>query len=538
MAVPQKRSMQKWLERLESQLDLEALMQGCCKAFLEIAGADRCSIMVLDTDTEQLMVRWAEGSRVQSKGQHTRFRMGEGLCGTVARSQKAFCTFDTDKEPRFLPYQKAKKGFKPVKAICCLPLMVEGQTVGVVNLSSFSSSKRLAWAKQASTRRFLDRLARVIFEATLLHEAQALSKRWQRQMKATSETIAQVSHEVRTPLTLIKEGAQQLLDEFAGPLESGQKERVEIIKRQSNRMLSLVTELLDLSRVEAGRLVLDREPIDLKAIVGEVKTGYETLVAPRTLELNLQEIPLVYGDRNRLAQILENLLTNAVKFTPPTGTIRILLSPHGRSVELAVQDTGIGIAKRAQQRLFEKFFQPSTPVTFGGRGTGLGLAIVKEISQLHGGTVRVQSTPGKGTTFTVSLPSYSPAFALTEEFRVMREQAAREGGALAFQAFQFKGEKKLSFEPFKKVIRKHVSKADRILENPNGEGLLLLSVLQPEGFEAMKKRLAQVFRSEPGLSSEALVWGWALVPQEATSLPEATALTERRSQGESVHATH
>ena len=219
-----KGSIESWLRQLEKQLDLEPLMEGCCRALLDLTGAGRCSIMVLDSDTEQLVVRWAHGARVKlKKGGGLKFRMGEGLCGWVARSQKAFCSVDVSRESRFVPTGQQSPRFKPVKAICCLPLILEGRTVGVVNLSSFSPSPRFRWTESQSAKRFLDRLARVIGQTTHLREAEAVTQRLRRQAKATSETVAQVSHEIRTPLALINEASQQLLDGLVGKLTKEQK---------------------------------------------------------------------------------------------------------------------------------------------------------------------------------------------------------------------------------------------------------------------------------------------------------------------------
>ncbi len=519
----------RWLDQLEAHLDLEPLMEGCCRALLELTGADRCSIMVLDSDTDQLLVRWAHGSRVKSKGSGLKFRMGEGLCGWVARSQKAFCSLDPAREPRFMPGSKNSKSFRSVKALCCIPLIVEGRTIGVVNLSSFRPSRRFRWTQTATAKRFLDRLARVIAETTLMREAQSVSQRLRRQARATSETVSQVSHEVRTPLALISEASQQLLDGLAGPVNEDQEKLVRMVKSQSARMLKLVTELLDLSRIEAGRFSLQREPMDPAEVIREVRERYELLVAPRKLELELEAVPPVYGDRTRIAQIVENLLTNAVKFTPSEGRITIRLKPRGRCAELTVADNGIGIAPKEQRRLFEKFSQLKVPGQMNVRGTGLGLSIVKEIVQLHGGSVRVESQTGQGAAFTVSLPVYSVSFALTEEFRMMREQASREGRLLAVQLLQAKPGRRMEAAKLVALLKPLVSRQDKILENPSG-GVLILSVLEAEGLEAMRKRVrAALSAREEELVLSDLAWGWALVPREETELPDVLELARRRA---------
>ncbi len=520
----------RWTQRLNARLDLEPLMGEVCGVLLRLSGADRCSIMVLDTTTEELSVRWAQGVRVKPFGR-VKFKLGQGLCGWVARSQKPLFSFDVAKESRFLPAAGSRPQLKPIKAFCCLPLVAEGRTVGVVNLSTFKPETRLNnFVKQKFTKGFLGKLAQVMAQTTLLREAEATNERWRRIFKATVETVAQLSHEVRTPLALVMEGTQQLLDGLQGLLSGDQKTMVERIKAQAERMSRLANELLDLSRIEAGRMSLSRKPLALAELIQEVVHRYEPLIAPRKLRVELETVAPAYGDRLRLTQVAENLLTNAVKFTPPDGTITLTLKARGRSAELSVTDTGMGIAKREQRKLFEKFFQGGMPAGSNVRGIGLGLTIVKEIVQLHGGTVRVASEVGEGTTFTVSLPFYSPAFALTEEFRIMREQGAREGEILACQIFKGTDNRPVSWDKVLELFQRHVSREDRVLENPGG-GVAILSLSDAAGFEAMRHRLEGILRAHPEVIPVAQVRrGWALVPQEETDLSAVLRLAERRSQ--------
>ncbi len=535
-----RKELRSWLAQLDQQLDLEALMKGCCGMLIKLTGADRCSIMVLDSDTDHLIVRWAHGNRVQMKGSGMKFRVGEGLCGWVARSQKSFCSLDATKEVRFMPRAQQSgqpRNFKEVRGICCTPLVVDGRTVGVINFSSFDAKKtRFDWIRKDEVKLFIERLARVIYQAALLRESQAVSERFRRQAKATSETVAQVSHEVRTPLTLVTEASQQLIDELAGPLQPDQKKLVHIIQSQSQRMLKLVSELLDISRIEAGRMALYREPMSMADAIRDVADRYQMLVSPRKLILEIGLVPLVYGDKTRLAQIVENLLGNAVKFTPPEGSITIGLREKGKTAEISVQDTGAGIPHKQLKLLFQRFSKLKVAAGINVRGTGLGLMIVKEVAQMHGGAVRVDSEPGKGTRFSVTLPLYSSTLALSEEFRVMREQSSREGRDLAIQLLRLKKDPKATLNEIREMLVKHVSREDRILENPDG-GLVILSVVDPEGFAAMRKRIDQVFAANlPAVNSRDLGWGWALVPKEGTTLTMVLPIAERRAQEEKLEA--
>lgn len=534
MKTAGKRVLEQWLGRLEQQLDLEQLMLGCCHALAELSKVDRCSIMVLDADADELVVRWASGARVKRKAGAMRFRMGEGLCGWVAQSRKAHLSLDAGTEPHFIPYRQPPRRFRPVRAISCLPLVAKGRTVGVVNLSSFSSvqSHSLLWFRGREGKRFLDRLAHVIWQSVLLRESEAVAARWRKQAKAASDTVSHLSHEVRTPLALVSEAAEQLLEGFSGSLSPEAVRRVQMIRTQARRMLQLVSELLDLSRIEVGRLPMRRERMDLQTLIREVTGRYEELISPRRLKLELEATAPIYGDPSRLAQVMENLLNNAVKFTPPQGAITVRLGTRGQAAEMAVADTGIGIPKTEQRRLFERFSQVTVPMEEGKRGTGLGLAIVKEIVNLHGGTVRISSEQGKGATFIVSIPLYSPMLALTDEFRLMREEASRQGQTLAVQLVQPRPGAAVSLEKVAALLIRHVSRQDRVLENP-GAGLVILSVMDPEVLPVVKRRLLEVLKESPETAApDTLQWGWALVPQEAATFQAVTDLLGRRARGE------
>jgi two-component sensor histidine kinase len=315
-------------------------------------------------------------------------------------------------------------------------------------------------------------------------------------------------------------------------MQPDQKKLVQVIQAQAQRMLKLVSELLDISRIEAGRMALYREPMSMADAIRDVAERYQMLVAPRKLILEIGTVPLIYGDKTRLAQIVENLVGNAVKFTPPDGSIMIGLREKGKYAEIYVQDTGMGIPPKQLKLLFQRFSKLKVAAGINVRGTGLGLMIVKEVAQMHGGSVRVDSEPGKGTRFSVTLPFYSSSLALAEEFRVMREQSSHEGRDLAIQLLRLKKDSKAPLTELRDILIKRVSREDRILENPNG-GLVMLSVVDPEGFAAMRKRIEQVFaENSDSVNARDLRWGWALVPREGTTLTMVLPIAERRAQGE------
>lgn len=223
-----------------------------------------------------------------------------------------------------------------------------------------------------------------------------------------SEFLANVSHELRTPLNAVIGFSEALQAELFGALNAKQREYVEDIHGSGLHLLALINDLLDLSKVEAGRMELDSAPFDVPALVDAACS----LVRPRAqqagVRLAVEVAPGVgtwAGDERRVRQILLNLLSNAIKFTRAGGAVTVRAAQTAQMLTLAVQDTGIGIAPEDFALLFEPFRQVRDAQAQRQEGTGLGLALTRRLVELHGGTIEVQSEVGAGSTFTVRLPT-------------------------------------------------------------------------------------------------------------------------------------
>jgi signal transduction histidine kinase len=220
-----------------------------------------------------------------------------------------------------------------------------------------------------------------------------------------SEFLANASHELRTPLNAIIGFSGFLRRRMFGELNAKQAEYVEDIYSSGNHLLSLINDLLDLAKVEAGRIELDVKPFDLPSAV----VSAATLVKERAnnhgirVELSVDErLGTFSGDERKLKQIMVNLLSNAVKFTPDGGRIGVDAQPIAGGARISVSDTGVGIRPEDQQAIFEEFRQVGD-AAHKREGTGLGLTLTKRLVELHGGTIRVESEAGKGSTFTFDL---------------------------------------------------------------------------------------------------------------------------------------
>jgi signal transduction histidine kinase len=219
------------------------------------------------------------------------------------------------------------------------------------------------------------------------------------------ELVATVSHELRTPLTSIL-GYLELILEDGDELSEEHRNFVEVIDRNARRLLGLVGDLLFIARIDAGGLQLEVDVVDLEGLARECVEAQRPRAeqAGLSLELTSEEVAPMHGDRARLGQLLDNLVSNAIKFTPTGGRVDVRLCQADGTALLEVADTGIGIPDDEQGRLFERFFRSSTATESAIQGTGLGLAISKAIAEAHGGTISAESQEGVGTTFRVELP--------------------------------------------------------------------------------------------------------------------------------------
>lgn len=222
-----------------------------------------------------------------------------------------------------------------------------------------------------------------------------------------TEFVSLVSHELRTPLTSIKGYIDLLMAGEVGPLTADQLEFLGIAKSNADRLVILINDLLDISRIEAGKMELRREPLALGPLLQHLVASFRPQVAARQQSLSLElppDLPLVAGDADRLTQVFGNLLSNATKYTPQGGATRISVSATPNTVLVEVTDTGIGMSPEELEQLFTKFYRSGHSLVREAGGTGLGLTITRSLVELHGGQLQVSSLPGHGSTFSVRLP--------------------------------------------------------------------------------------------------------------------------------------
>jgi len=262
------------------------------------------------------------------------------------------------------------------------------------------ASERVIRSYSAPVR---DEAGRVLGTVTVLRDA----TRDQELDRLKSEFLTVVSHELQTPLTAIKGALELVLDDDTGQLSRVQRRFLDTIERNSTRLIGLVGDLLDLSRLEAGRIELETQPLDTPVLVNGAVAAVSNLFEQRGMNVHVdvpETVPPIQGDRRRVEQILTNLLANAAKYTPAGGSVEVAARSENGHVSLSVADTGPGVPESEREIVFDKFYRGRDAQSRGESGSGLGLAIVKSLVELHGGSIRVEESQPRGARFVVELP--------------------------------------------------------------------------------------------------------------------------------------
>jgi signal transduction histidine kinase len=290
-------------------------------------------------------------------------------------------------------------------AAAVLPLSGGSTPFGTLSIR-FSSSHHF----DPDERGFLVALARqcgqALERARLLAAERTARTEAEDANRAKMEFLATMSHELRTPLNAIGGYAELLEMGIRGPVTEGQRHDLRRIQSSQQQLLSLINDVLNFAKLEAGKVEVNPKPIDVRETVMAIEPLLAPQLAAKNLSFNSQPpvVPMIaLADDDKLRQVLLNLLSNAVKFTPEGGEIALLAEHDAKQVRIVVRDTGIGIADQYLDRIFDPFVQLERRLTNVVAGTGLGLAISRDLARAMGGDITVASEPGRGSAFTVTL---------------------------------------------------------------------------------------------------------------------------------------
>jgi len=294
-------------------------------------------------------------------------------------------------------------------------LLREGTPIGVIMIRRMEvrpfSDRQIALLET-----FADQAVIAIENVRLFQEIQdknrqleVANERLKELDRLKSDFVSNVSHELRTPLTAIKGAVDLILREVPGPLNEKQNHYLSRVRSNTQHLAGLINDLLDLSKIESGKLEFTPTRVSLGGLVHEVVETLRPVAAEKIVALDVM-IPepsiLVWADRDKITQVLTNLIGNAIKFTPPHGRVMVSSACNDKDwVRVSVSDTGPGIPANERERIFDKFYQVAQNGGPKPKGTGLGLAISKTLVELHGGKIWVESEPGRGSTFYFTLPA-------------------------------------------------------------------------------------------------------------------------------------
>jgi signal transduction histidine kinase len=313
---------------------------------------------------------------------------------------------DTD-EPGVPAFTKRAADAGGFRSVVFVPLVREDEGTGVIILTNPQPGFKLTDKELALVQTFADQAVIAIENVRLFHEIQEKNLQLEIAGKHKSEFLANMSHELRTPLNAIIGFSEVLLEKMFGEMNEKQEDYLKDIHSSGKHLLSLINDILDLAKVEAGRMELNLGRFDLPTAIENALTLIRERAMRHSIALAAEVDPQLgelNADERKFKQILLNLLSNAVKFTPEGGSITVGARLLGDMAEIAVTDTGIGIAPEDQAAVFEEFKQVGTDYTRKAEGTGLGLALTRKFVELHGGAMRLESEPGKGSTFYFTLP--------------------------------------------------------------------------------------------------------------------------------------
>jgi signal transduction histidine kinase len=396
-------------QAVSSTLDLQTVLSTIVGHAVQLSGTSGGVIYEYDEAAEGFLLtasyRMEEGLVEALRG--APIRLGEGATGRAAMIRAPVQVPDTLDEREYtgarLRPMLARLGYRSVLAA---PLLREQRILGALTV----------WRKEAGNfspeivnllQTFATQSALAIQNARLFREIEDKSRQIEAANRHKSEFLANMSHELRTPLNAIIGFSEVLGERMFGELNEKQAEYTEDILSSGRHLLSLINEILDLSKVEAGRMELELATFDLPLAIDNARTFVRERAVKHGINLDVtvdERLGDFTGDERKIKQILLNLLSNAVKFTPEGGRIGIKARQADGVLEISVSDTGIGIAPEDQATIFEEFRQVGGDYAHKKEGTGLGLTLAKKFVELHGGKIWVKSQVGVGSTFTFTLP--------------------------------------------------------------------------------------------------------------------------------------
>jgi GAF domain-containing protein len=392
---------------VSSSLDLDTVLTTIVGRAVQLSGTDGGTIFEYDEGAEEFSARATLNADEDQSAmlRATRLRRGEGAVGQMAVTREPIQIPDIAATGAYESRLRGAMLEAGTRAVLAVPLLHEARLVGGLVVT-----RRAPGAFSGEVieilKTFATQSALAIQNARLFREVEIKSRELEVASQHKSEFLANMSHELRTPLNAIIGFSEVLTERMFGELNEKQDEYLRDIYASGQHLLSLINDILDLSKIEAGRMELELMDFDLPVAIDNAlilvreRAGRRAITLGRTIG---ERVGMIRADERKVKQVLLNLLSNAIKFTPEGGRIDVRAGVNDRIVEVSVADTGVGIAPEDQQAVFEEFRQVGT-ADKKVEGTGLGLALSRKFIELHGGRIWVKSQVGEGSTFTFTLP--------------------------------------------------------------------------------------------------------------------------------------
>jgi len=391
-------------QAVSSSLDIQSVLTSIVSHAVELSQTDAGTIYEFDEATQVFVPRANYGMTEEliETLRQSHIGIGASGIGQAAATRAAVQIPDLESEPNYpLPFM-LEAGYR---ALLAVPLLREGRVIG-----GLSVRRKAAGAFPQPIVDLLQTFATqsviAIQNARLFREIDEKSRQLEVASKHKSQFLANMSHELRTPMNAVLGYTDLILDNIFGDVPEAIRDTLERVKANGHHLLGLINDVLDLSKIEAGQLVLSLSDYSMGEVVHAAVSAVESLAAEKKLALKATvpaDLPPARGDERRIIQVLLNLAGNAIKFTDE-GEVSIQARISDGAFVVSVSDTGPGISEADQQKIFEEFQQADSSSTRTKGGTGLGLSISRRIVELHGGRVWVESTPGHGSTFSFTLP--------------------------------------------------------------------------------------------------------------------------------------
>lgn len=389
---------------LTSTLELQPLLRAITEAAAEITDSEAASILLLDPGSGDLRFAAVPGWQ-GDKLQQVSVPVDRSIAGWVVRHRQPVIVDDVSHDPRF--YIQVDKAIDfHTRSILATPLVFKDKVIGVLEAVNKRSRDQFTPEDVESLATLAAQAAIAIENARLLEQVQRAYEDLSQLERLKTDFIRVASHELGTPLTLILGYVSFLRERVQGDIAN----HLDVVIRNAQRMMRIMEDLSNLAQLESADVRPLLQSLDMNELITDVVTGAkQSLDKVLTITLDLPDEPLMLeADWDRIHLALRHLVANAIKFTPAGGQICVRARREGSRVEVAVQDTGVGIPPDKLDHIWDPFYQAEEPITRRYKGIGLGLSIARRMVEMHGGRIWCESTPGQGSTFTFRLPIHPP----------------------------------------------------------------------------------------------------------------------------------